>query len=62
MLVFHHFTGRGKRSGVEVGSTGSRGACLFYVVGGRVTKLLLYSVRDRALAELGLATEHHDRP
>ncbi len=42
VIVFHHFGGRGKRSGVEVGLTESKGACLFHVAGGQVTKLVLY--------------------
>jgi len=54
VLVLHRFSGRGKTSGVEVGPTGAKGACLFYVADGQVTKLLLYSVRERALADLGL--------
>jgi ketosteroid isomerase-like protein len=54
VLVLHRFSGRGKTSGVEVGPTGSKGACLFHVGRGKVTKLLLYSNRDRALADLGL--------
>ena len=53
-LVFHRFSGRGKTSRVEVGPTGAKGACLFHVANGKVTKLLLYSNRDRALADLGL--------
>jgi ketosteroid isomerase-like protein len=54
VLVFHRFSGRGKTSGVEVGPTGSKGACLFHVGNGKVMKLLLYSNRDHALADLGL--------
>jgi ketosteroid isomerase-like protein len=54
VLVLHRFSGRGKTSGVEVAPTGSRGACVFHVADGEVTRLLLYSIRDRALADLGL--------
>jgi ketosteroid isomerase-like protein len=54
VLVLHGFSGRGKTSRVEVGPTGAKGGCLFYVANGKVTKLLLYSNRDRALADLGL--------
>jgi hypothetical protein len=54
VLVFHRFSGRGKTSGVEVGPTGSKGACLFHVGNAKVMKLLLYANRDRALADLGL--------
>jgi hypothetical protein len=50
--VFHHFGGRGKSSGLEVGKTTSKGASLFHIVDGKVTKLVLYAVRD--LADLGL--------
>jgi ketosteroid isomerase-like protein len=57
VLVFHHFGGRGKSSGLEVGQTTSKGACLFQLVDGKVTKLVLYSVRDRALADLGLVPD-----
>jgi ketosteroid isomerase-like protein len=54
VLVFHRFGGRGKRSGAEVDSTGSKGACLFQVRDGTVTRLVLYTSRDLALADLGL--------
>jgi hypothetical protein len=54
VLVLHSFSGRGRTSGVEVGPTGAKGACVFQLAEGKVTKLLLYSVRDRALADLGL--------
>ena len=35
VLAQHGFTGRGKTRGVEVGPTGSKGACLFHVVNGK---------------------------
>lgn len=49
VLAFHDFGGRGKTSGIAVEQTRSKGACLFNVRDGKVMKLLLYSVRDRAL-------------
>jgi len=55
VLVLHRFFGRGRASGLEVGQTGSEGACIFHVRNGAVTKLLLYSVRDNALAATGLS-------
>jgi ketosteroid isomerase-like protein len=57
VLALHHFFGRGKRSGIEVGQTGSEGACLFCVRDGSVRTLLLYSVRDNAFADLGLTPD-----
>jgi hypothetical protein len=57
VLAFHRFRGRGKASGIEVAQTGPKGACLFYIRDGKVTKLLLYSVHDRAVADLGLAPD-----
>jgi hypothetical protein len=53
--VLHRPSGRGRTSGIKVGPTGAKGASLFYVAIANVTKLLLYSVRDRALSDLGLA-------
>ena len=49
--------GRGKASGVDIGTTHARSAGLFHIHGGRVTKVVNYFDRDRALAELGLAPE-----
>ncbi len=54
VLVLNSFGGRGKTSGVGVGELMAKGASVFYIAGGRVTRLELYWDRDRALADLGL--------
>jgi ketosteroid isomerase-like protein len=52
MLVFARSRGRGKASGIEIER---RSANLFHVPGGKVTRVVFYWDRDRALADLGLA-------
>jgi ketosteroid isomerase-like protein len=47
-------SGRGKASGLEVSDTETKGANLFHIRDGKVTKLVLYWDRDRAFADLGL--------
>jgi ketosteroid isomerase-like protein len=54
VLVLVHFTGRGKASGLDVGEIAIRGLNLFHVRGDRVTRLVLYWDRERALADAGL--------
>ena len=54
VLVLMHFSGRGKTSGLEVGDIQMKGANLFHVRGGKVTRLVLYWDRERAFADLGL--------
>jgi ketosteroid isomerase-like protein len=54
VLVLLRASGHGKTSGVQIGATGERGANVFHVTNGKVTKLVVYFDRDRALADLGL--------
>ena len=51
VLVFIRQSGRGKTSGVEIEQMRAN---LFHIRGGKVTRLLHYWDRDRALADLGL--------
>ncbi len=61
VLVLHSFSGSGKSSGIPIRHELSKGALLFHVGGGRVTKLVIYTERERALADLGLAPEPGSR-
>jgi ketosteroid isomerase-like protein len=55
VLVLIKLSGRGKSSGLEVEQMRAEGANLFHIRNGKVTRLVLYWNRDRALADLGLA-------
>jgi ketosteroid isomerase-like protein len=61
VLVLVHRSGRGKTSRVELGQMRSKGAGLFHVRDGKVTRLVTYFDRERALADLGLAPEKDER-
>jgi ketosteroid isomerase-like protein len=54
VLVLFHVFGRGRTSGLELGQFQQRPANVFHVREGKVTRLVIYFDRDRALADLGL--------
>jgi ketosteroid isomerase-like protein len=57
VLVLIHRRGSGKTSGVELEHMQTGGAHLFHVRGGKVTRFVAYADRERALADLGLASD-----
>jgi ketosteroid isomerase-like protein len=57
VLVLLHHGGRGKASGLELDALSTRGADIVYVRDSKVTKVVKYFDRERALADLGLASE-----
>jgi ketosteroid isomerase-like protein len=57
VLVFSHFSGRGKTSRLELGQSQTKQANVFHVRDGKVTRFVVYWDRERALADLGLAPD-----
>jgi len=54
VIVLDHYSGRGKTSGLDLGQIDTRGAWIFHIRNGKVTRMTRYLDRDRALADLGL--------
>jgi ketosteroid isomerase-like protein len=57
VLVLGHRSGRGKTSGLELAQMQTKGASLFHISGGKVTRLVIYWDRGRAFGDLGLDSE-----
>jgi ketosteroid isomerase-like protein len=57
VLVLVRYSGRGRTSGMEIANVRTTGATLFRISGDKVTRLVFYLDRDRALADLGLAPD-----
>ncbi len=55
--MLHGWSGRGKSSGLELGLMRAKAATLFQVRGGKVSSLVIYFDRERAVADLGLSSE-----
>jgi ketosteroid isomerase-like protein len=55
VLVLTRIRARGKTSGLQIGDMGGKGANLFQIRDGKVTRLIAYFDHERALADLGLA-------
>jgi ketosteroid isomerase-like protein len=54
VLVLAHFSGRGRKSGLDLAQMSDEGAGLFHVRDGKVTRHVVYLERRRAFADLGL--------
>ena len=55
VLVLSRYSGRGKTSGLELGQMEAKGATLFHIRGGKVTRFVGYWDRQRAFVDLDLA-------
>jgi ketosteroid isomerase-like protein len=57
ILVLVHWSGRGKTSGLELAQIRTKGAGVFHVRDGKVTRVVAYIDRGHAFADLGLTPE-----
>jgi ketosteroid isomerase-like protein len=55
VFVVLQAVGRGRTSGVELGQTDKKGANVFHISAGKVTRLVIYFDHAHALDDLGLA-------
>jgi ketosteroid isomerase-like protein len=55
VLVLAGVSGRGRTSGMDLTQIQPKSAALFAFRDGKVTRLVIYADRDRALADVGLA-------
>lgn len=55
ILVLSRFSGHGKTSGMALDEMHAGGTELFHIRGGKVTRLAIYSDRQQAFADAGLA-------
>jgi len=54
ILKFHHYSGRGKTSGLELGQMQTQAVNVFHLRAGKVSRLVVYFNREQGLADLGL--------
>lgn len=57
VLTLFRANARGRTSGLELEQIAARGASLFQIHDGKVTRLVNYIDRERAFTELGLSSE-----
>jgi ketosteroid isomerase-like protein len=57
VLVLQHLSGHGKTSGLDLDQVPAQGAVLFHIRDGKVTRLVGYFHRERALADFGLSEQ-----